>query len=372
MIEQTKLGLDSRSEANPRDEDNMFPLFTAPMTTVVDAATAQTYKDIGIHPIIPRTSTLPDTYDGWFAVSLEEFEKLYTNHIDDEYIEYTKEMRNQVLIDVANGNMPRLHTAIRKAKEIYDDSITIMAGNVSSVMAFEELAATGVDYIRVGIGGGGACMTTVHTGVGQINLEYLIYGCNKSRNRFQKENSLRNHKSFKRRKYTEQEKDNISKVKIVADGISSYIKKEGLHRNGYAAINQLLYAGANYVMIGSIFAASLDSPAEKKIVDEWQNGVQLEQTEARSLFDLLNTNYTINSLYRGMSTREEQQNYNQRQPDFKPSEGKSLWLDVEYTLDEWLFGCNDSRHDEFPGFVNALKSAMAYTGTKTLKDVSSL
>lgn len=358
MIKQTAIGLDSRSQAEPR-QNGMLPLFTAPMTTVVDDKTYETYKKLGIHPIIPRTSKVPDTYDGWIALSLDEFIDIF-NISDEEFVEHMSLIKPKVLIDVANGNMPRLHTAIKKAKELYGKSIQIMAGNVSSENAFMELALTGVDYIRVGIGGGGACMTTVHTGVGQDCLEELVNRCKER---------LRRHNTGKRyllktnpylgeemKKYEKAVHNQMLNTKIVADGISSYIKQNNFHRNGYAAINNLLFAGADYVMIGSIFAAAYGSASQKY----W---VLKEQKIPTNRFDPKDQ---IVALYRGMSTREEQKNYNPDKPDYKASEGKTMYLDCEVTLHEWMWGAKDDRHDEFPGFYNALVSAMAYTGAKTL------
>ena len=105
-----------------------------------------------------------------------------------------------------------------------------MAGNVSSVEAFVELAKTGVDYIRVGIGGGSGCNTTNNTGVGQEDLGILIHQCNYLRNEFSNpifKEGLHNYPffgKFRRTDYTQIELANIRNVKIVADGISSYIK----------------------------------------------------------------------------------------------------------------------------------------------------
>lgn len=56
----------------------------------------------------------------------------------------------------------------------------------------------------------------------------------------------------------------------------------------------------------------------------------------------------------------------------KPSEGSTKWLPVRFLLKEWLFGSDNQ--DEYPylmGFVNALKSAMSYTGSKTLNEFKS-
>jgi hypothetical protein len=67
-----------------------------------------------------------------------------------------------------------------------------------------------------------------------------------------------------------------------------------------------------------------------------------------------------------MSTQVEQQNYNDT---IKPSEGSVNWIDVRWSLNDWL--CGNTYQDESPylmGYANSLKSAMSYTGSKTLTE----
>jgi len=401
MIKQSAIGLNSRTEANPYNEHGFLPIITSPMNSVVNSKTCNSFLKNKIQVCLPRKSeaqflTLNELNVVFESYSLSEFNKLFIgtdqgmyNGVDSQYT-VTK-----VCIDTANGNMQVLHDKISFAKKLYGDKLIIMAGNVSSVDAFIELAKTGVDYIRVGIGGGGGCTTTVHTGVGQENLETLIKDCKKALNKLTLESFGAgmsnphiggNHDKFKAHELKAVEKlKKFSRVKIVADGISSFIKQENLHRNGYAAINRLLYAGASLVMIGSIFNKALDSAGEKLIKD---GNRMLKESEIDN--DLQKEWYTnpvwkrdktIYSTYRGMSTREEQKTYRKpvtsialdtgvkrSLPNIRPSEGKTITLLVEYTIKEWVEGCDDNRHDDFPGFVNALKSAMAYTGSKTMKE----
>lgn len=83
----------------------------------------------------------------------------------------------------------------------------------------------------------------------------------------------------------------------------------------------------------------------------------------------------------GMSTIEEQKKYKEPTnlgtqdlsvPRLKPSEGSTKWVPVRWTLNQWLQGSD--KQDEYPylnGFVNSLKSAMSYTGSKTLNEFKS-
>lgn len=330
MIQQSKLSrINSRSECDIY-ENGFLPLITAPMYSVVNPSNYKFYLENNIRVCMPR-----NVYDGYAntvdyiqkeayfdSMNLKDFEALYLKYdtmlVDSE----DNHIKTTVCIDTANGNMKQLHDAIIAAKKKYGDKIVIMAGNVSNVLAFIELAYAGCDYIRVGIGGGLGCTTTSNVGVGQENLEDVIKDC---------KDFIISQKS----KYTP------VNTKIVADGISSYIKlcetKYGFNSNGYAAINKLLYSGADLVMVGSLFAKS-----EEIAGDEYID-------------------------YAGMSTLHEQSKY--RQDNMRNSEGKVETLKVEWKLKDWLKGSpNQDSYPYLSGFENNLKSAMSYTNSKTLHE----
>lgn len=170
MIKQSAIGLNSRSETNPFGDNGFLPLITAPVYSVVDETNYRVFLDNKIQVCLPRktnTDKFSDTdfYKVWKSYSLQDFENKYC--LSGNLFEGQR----KVLIDTANGNMPALHKAIRKAKEIHGDNLVIMAGNVSSVEVFIELAKVGCDFIRVGVGGGSGCNTSLQTGVGQEDLE---------------------------------------------------------------------------------------------------------------------------------------------------------------------------------------------------------
>jgi GMP reductase len=79
-----------------------------------------------------------------------------------------------VCIDVANGYMQQLVDFCKRVRENYPDKI-IVAGNVVSREMTEELIINGkVDVVKVGIGGGSACVTRSKTGVGMPQLSAVI------------------------------------------------------------------------------------------------------------------------------------------------------------------------------------------------------
>lgn len=391
MIRQSKIGLNSRGEANPYDETGFLPLITAPMYSVVNETNYQVFLDNKIQVCLPRNTNVigANAKNIFISLSLEEFKNKYI--IQYKQLDFFSgfEFCEYVCIDTANGNIPMLHEAIREAKRIHEDNLVIMAGNVASLQAFLELAKTGVDYIRVGIGGGGGCNTTSNTGVGQEDLEKLIESVKECQliietgNPFDKEDTSYSHiydVDFTELKFslTQEEKINILKVKIVADGISSYINlcqnKYGFNDNGYAAINKLLFAGADLVMIGKLFAQCVESAGEKKVdspvllTKKIRNSYYIKSPDEEDPFWKI-----WDVKYSGMSTLEEQINYkplsNGRTGfvQLRPSEGSVNYIPVRWTLNEWLFGSDNQDSPPYlMGWINSIKSAMSYTGRKKL------
>ena len=375
MIQQAPVStIKSRSECNPYDENGFLPLITAPMYSVVDDTNYQTFLDNKIQVCLPRLQdsqlSKVRTNGLFLATSLNDF--------TEYYLEGCKPIQDihKVCIDTANGNMQILHNAIRKAKEIHGDNLIIMAGNVASVEAFVELAKTGVDYIRVGIGGSSSCNTTSNTGVGQEDLEELIIRCKRV---------IKEHENNVREYYyntTDYIKKNgsitndalmkwqyVTKVKIVADGISTYVEqckeKYKFNDNGYAAINKLLCAGADLVMIGKLFAQCVESAAPKSVYKHTNNDyVSVENNSLQRRYEMYKDFTNCYAQYSGMSTHTEQVKYKN---GLKPSEGSVSWIPVRWTLNEWLNG--SEYQDEAPylmGYINSLKSAMSYTDSLTL------
>jgi IMP dehydrogenase/GMP reductase len=322
FIPQSAFGLDSRNEAYPyyigfksKDLNLPFmpehdalpmehlPVMVAPMDSVLDGQNFRKFEQEKLVTIIPRNTKIEgEISDNTFvSMGMKEFEEYLKNKTVDKNGKHFK----NILIDVANGNMPRLHRLIESGR---DANLTIMAGNVGSFEAFIELEKTGVDFIRVGIGTGSACNTTVHTGVGQ-NLPNVLAQC----------------KAYK----TSRSKN----VKIIADG--------GFKK--YSDIIKALYYGADYVMSGSIFAKCREAAGETFFED----GVEKRK-------------------YRGMSTKDVQELWKEgKNETLRHSEGKTYVTNVEYSINEWVNG-SEKYPDELPGFTNVLKSAMSYVGKNNL------
>ena len=241
MIEPAVLSeINSRSECNPF-KSGVLPIFTAPMSTVVDEKNYGIFKKNGIIPIMPRNISLETRYDiaikgNWAAFSLKEFKELFCNkekHIDHHDNPY------KVLIDVANGHMKQIYDLVREAKELHGkDNIIIMVGNIANPKTYFECYKAGVDYVRVGIGGGSVCCTANCTGI-HYPMASLINEV------YQEKINIFKHNNFLNKKWEEM-------TKIIADGS---IK-------GYSDVIKALSLGSDYVMIGGLFTSLIESAGD--------------------------------------------------------------------------------------------------------------
>ncbi|MCK9445669.1 IMP dehydrogenase [bacterium] len=316
--------INSRSEINTF-YDNNLPIFTAPMFDVISIENSHEFKSRGINTIIPRSTfdlddieVLSEKY-GWMAVSLEEFDFL----INDRKLNINDKI--YILIDIANGHMERLHTLSKQAKDEYGDKLVLMVGNVANPHTYKILSDIGVDYIRIGIGFGAACLTTQQTSIG-YTMASLIDDCKKI-----------SHKCN-------------TPAKIVADG--------GMQK--YSDIIKAIALGSDFVMLGSILNKTLESASDTYIGNKKYNS----WTEPGDKIDQYNDVYKnmlksgtkFYKKFRGMSTKEIQKEI---KPDgkLKTSEGIVKLQEVEYTLSQWVENFNDY-----------LKSAMSYTNCRNLEE----
>lgn len=225
IIPAIKSDINSRNECDPYLSDLMLPLFTAPMSTVVNESNYEIFEKNGINTILPRNINLETRLSyskcgRWAAYSLKEFEE---NFCKEESFHNTW----RVLIDIANGHMAKLYELVMKAKKLHDN-IEIMVGNIAHPETYEVCNDCGVDYVRVGIGAGAGCITSSNTAI-HYPMASLIYDC------YMRKLKIK------------------GTTKIIADG--------GI-RN-YSDVIKALALGADYVMIGSLFAQLKESAAVK-------------------------------------------------------------------------------------------------------------
>lgn len=167
--------ISSRSECNPCFE-NKLPLFTAPMSCVINVENWETFNRNKINTIIPRNISFekrlclaPITF---IAVSLDEFRQLI--NLPKFSISY------KICVDIANGHMCQLLDLCKMAKEKHGKNIIIMTGNIANSETYLEYAKVGIDYVRLGIGNGSVCTTSANSGV-HYPLGSLIKECSNIR-----------------------------------------------------------------------------------------------------------------------------------------------------------------------------------------------
>jgi IMP dehydrogenase len=146
-----------------------------------------------------------------------------------DYIERTNELIvagvNIILIDVAHGHHENVRLAIDNIKAM-SSYVDVIAGNIATAEAAEDLCAWGADALRVGVGGGSLCTTRIKTGFGVPNVTCL------------------------------QDIIAVSKVPVIADG--------GIRTSG--DISKALALGADTVMLGSLIAGTEEAPGS--IIDK--------------------------------------------------------------------------------------------------------
>lgn len=311
----------SRSSIDPLDHMKMLPLFAAPMDTVVSFDNSHIFTSLGIYCAIPRKASYTSSdisYNPkvWISFGLDEFNSMFIEKL------FNNRNRFYVLIDVANGHMRDLMNSVSKAKMIYGDEMVIMAGNCAHPLTYLAMAEAGADYVRMGIGNGSGCLTTVQTGIGYPMASLILETA-----KIQMERNL--------------------SAKIVADG--------GFKK--YSDIIKALALGADYVMLGGIFNKALESSGEtlegNRKYNAWTEPGEIVDQYSKKVRDEFISGRKFYKKFRGMSTKDAQRSMGKG--DIKTSEGISKIQPVEYTLDGWT-----------ENFIHYLRSSMSYTDTMTL------
>lgn len=145
-----------------------------------------------------------------------------TSNILERVDALVKAKVDAIVIDTAHGHSENVIHVIKMVRDAYPD-VQIIAGNVATGEATQELIKAGVDAIKIGIGPGSICTTRVVAGIGVPQVTAIM-------------NSYEVAKTYG--------------IPVIADG--------GIKYSG--DITKALAAGANVCMMGSIFAGCDESP----------------------------------------------------------------------------------------------------------------
>ena len=145
-----------------------------------------------------------------------------------DYLERAQELVERkvdvLVLDTAHGHSEAVMKAVLNIKRNMPD-VQLIAGNVATFEATRDLIALGVDGVKVGMGPGSICTTRVVTGMGVPQITAIAECARASRG---------------------------TGVPLIADG--------GIKYSG--DVTKAIAAGADAVMIGSLFAGTDESPGE--------------------------------------------------------------------------------------------------------------
>jgi len=209
------------------------PLVSAAMDTVTESELAIELSRAGGIGVLHRFLE-PDEQAAQVERVVEEGEQVGAAvGIDEDYVARSEALVeagvDALVVDVAHGHMERSLDAVAALAETFPDT-DLVAGNVATPAGVEDLAAAGADCVKVGIGPGSHCTTRKVAGAGVPQLT-AVDDCADAADE--------------------------AGVTICADG--------GIRTSGDAV--KALMAGADTVMLGSLFAGTAEAPGATVEVD---------------------------------------------------------------------------------------------------------
>ena len=217
-----------------------------------------------------------------------------------------KENLDLIVVDTAHAHSKKVSNIIKKIIKIKPKKTALCAGNIATKEAAKFLIKLGVDIIKVGIGPGSICTTRLVAGIGVPQLSAIL----------NVRKGLKN-----------------SRVSIIADG--------GIKFSGDIA--KALAAGADAVMVGSLFAGTDQAPG--KIIKK--NGKYFKSFRGMG---------SIGAMNKGSADRYFQ-NKQKNASKYVP-EGVEGFVKYKGNVDKIIYQ-----------LVGGLKSSMGYLGSKNIVDL---
>ena len=238
-----------------------IPFIAAPMDTVCEAEMYKALLEVGAVGCIHRFMSIEEqakqikdivssindesvNTEIWYKNDIQNIPIIAAIGANGDYLERAaelfKEGVNIILIDVAHGHHINVKNAIIELRKILPFYVDIIAGNIATKEAAEDLQEWDANGLRAGIGGGSLCTTRTRTGFGVPNVTCL------------------------------DEIISNSKIPVIADG--------GIRTSGDIA--KALALGSSCVMLGSLLAGTKEAPGQ---MIEKPNGLYKRYRGAASL-----------------------------------------------------------------------------------------
>lgn len=243
--------------------------------------------------------------------SLEEWKKFKETNENFNYISVSMGISNDdfikteeifkicpdipfLMLDVANGYSETFVKAVKKARNMFNK--IIIAGNVVTREMTEELILAGADCVKVGLSNGSVCSTRQTTGVGYPQLSAILDCAD------------------------------------AAHGLNGYIISDGGCRIP-ADLSKAFGAGADFVMLGGMFAGHYESGGE--IIEK--NGEKYK-------------------LFYGMSSCTAMKKYSGGVAEYRSSEGRTVEVKYKGMVEDTVLH-----------ILGGLRSTCTYIGAKNIK-----
>lgn len=270
-----------------------LPIFTAPSDSVVGMANFRVYEEVGIKPVLPRSVPLEQRLDMCQRV----FVAFTMKEVEENFIGRGKrnsQYQFHICIDNGNGHDTKLIQLGSKLKQLYQDQANVMAGNIGNAKVYLDYCKAGIDYIRVGMSSGSLVVPDkygFYTPPASMLLDIL---------------GMKSTVCV-----------GLKHTKVILDG-------------GLSSPSDMLKAlalGADYVMLGRVFAKLLDGCGTiyRKIKTPEGN----DTLEAVSK-DIIKTGAGFKEL--GLRRQYTSTQDDARYKDAKRSE----WVEINDTLESWL------------------------------------
>lgn len=213
-----------------------LPIISANMDTVTELPMATAMAEMGGMGVIHRFLDDAQMHAGWVSQTPgHRFLAIGVKSADRGKISLVEDL-DGVVIDVAHGHTDRVAETISIVGDEYPD-LWIVAGNVATAEGAWDLLEAGAHAIKVGVGPGAVCTTRIVTGCGVPQLTAIL----KVRAAIDRWWDAERRKARPRVEHP---------PALIADG--------GIRNSGDIA--KALVAGADTVMIGSLFAGTDEAP----------------------------------------------------------------------------------------------------------------